>query len=388
MQRKSRQRKSKIGVLTQINVLLSLVIVVFSLNSYAFVENVTHGYPNCMACHVAPSGGGLLTDYGRSLSKELMSTWGWAGAEEPLFGAVKNKEWLKVGGDVRSLQTYFENDQVKQGQQFIMQKNIELGLRLGKTWLVGTLGSQEGPKGTPGKERFLSERHYLLWETSEDTRVRVGKFRLNFGLNDPNHTRVTKGPLGFGSNSETYNLEFFKMADNYELVLSTGLGRLDIPRDSFSERSLSASYSQYVGTMAKTGVSALIGESAQKRRSVIAAFGVLPFTEDGVIKFEMDFQKSTLNTHGPDMPSESQSLFAGYLSGGYRWVKGFMPYLFVEYLHTDLSERTTKQQSPGVGLQWLPVPHLELQAEYKRQSREITPGNIDHVGWLLFHFYL
>ena len=61
------------------------VAILLSFNAFGFVENVTHGYPNCVACHVSPSGAGLLNDYGRSLSKELMSTWGWQGSEGPLF---------------------------------------------------------------------------------------------------------------------------------------------------------------------------------------------------------------------------------------------------------------------------------------------------------------
>ena len=77
-----------------------------SPNAFAFVENITHGYVNCTACHVSPAGGGLLNEYGRSLSSELMSTWGWNGAEDPAFGLVKNTKTITFGGDFRSIQTY------------------------------------------------------------------------------------------------------------------------------------------------------------------------------------------------------------------------------------------------------------------------------------------
>ena len=57
-------------------------------------------YPRCTACHYSPSGGGLLTSYGRSLSREEISTFGRRGAagassteasrseESFLFGAL------------------------------------------------------------------------------------------------------------------------------------------------------------------------------------------------------------------------------------------------------------------------------------------------------------
>ena len=44
--------------------------------SHAFPEMVRHGYANCITCHISPDGGGVLTAYGRSLSREVLSTWG------------------------------------------------------------------------------------------------------------------------------------------------------------------------------------------------------------------------------------------------------------------------------------------------------------------------
>lgn len=99
--------------------LRAIIVAGFVLSaapSFGFVETLTHGYLNCMACHISPSGGGLLSDYGRSLSKELMSTWSWKNSEHPLFGLARNTKQLKIGGDYRAVQTYFENSQVKQGK--------------------------------------------------------------------------------------------------------------------------------------------------------------------------------------------------------------------------------------------------------------------------------
>ncbi|NJL23878.1 MAG: hypothetical protein HC902_00950 [Calothrix sp. SM1_5_4] len=318
------------------------------------------------------------------MSKEFMSTWGWQGSQDPMFGAIKNKDWLKLGGDARVLQTYLENSKAKQGRQFLMQKNVEFGIQAGKVWVVGTIGSQEGPEGTPRKGESLFERHYLLWETSEENRLRVGKFRLNFGLYEPNHTRVIKAPLGFGSNSETYNLEISKITETDETFLTAALGRLDLPRDQSSERALSATYAKYIGTNAKAGISGLFGESLTQRRSFAGLFAIFPPFENGVTKLEVDFQRATIAS----TPDKSQDLLAGYTSLGYQVAKGILPYFFHEYLHPDLGDRKTKQSSPGVGLQWLPIPHVEIQAEYKRQTLESRPTQPNNVGWLLFHLYL
>ncbi|MCB0379559.1 MAG: hypothetical protein KDD33_13790, partial [Bdellovibrionales bacterium] len=156
--------------------ILSFLIIFLNLSaSYAFERMVTHGYPACIACHVSPNGGGLLTDYGRSLSKELLSTWGVSDVfARPAF-SVKNTERVKIGGDVRGIQTYFKNSNVDQGRLFPMQQNVELGLNVGNAMLVGTLGTQEGPDTAPRRGQFLSERHYILWSPTPTSRVRVGK---------------------------------------------------------------------------------------------------------------------------------------------------------------------------------------------------------------------
>ena len=53
--------------------LLVFVSSLFYLNEAgAFAQNAVHGYPACIACHVSPNGGGLLTDYGRSLSRYIL----------------------------------------------------------------------------------------------------------------------------------------------------------------------------------------------------------------------------------------------------------------------------------------------------------------------------
>ncbi|MCY4075482.1 MAG: hypothetical protein OXH04_08650, partial [Acidobacteria bacterium] len=69
-------------------------------------------YPRCTACHYSPSGGGLLTPYGRSLSREEISTFGRRGAaaaaapdprgeEGFLFGALRSDSPLQLGLDAR-----------------------------------------------------------------------------------------------------------------------------------------------------------------------------------------------------------------------------------------------------------------------------------------------
>jgi hypothetical protein len=132
---------------------LTILFLVLITPTFAYVENVTNGYPNCMACHINPTGGGILTDYGRSLSSELMSTIKTKKFQDPFFGLVKNGNRVKWGGHVRTIQTRFENNQIKSGSGFIMQKNIEAAVYVQEFIFVGTVGTKEGPKRRNSRKR-------------------------------------------------------------------------------------------------------------------------------------------------------------------------------------------------------------------------------------------
>lgn len=365
-------------------IVLLFISFIVAGKSHGFAENVAHGYGNCMACHVSPAGGGVLNDYGRALSKELMSTWGWKDSEKPLFGAGENTEWLKIGGDYRAIQTYFNNSEVKQGKQFEMQKNIELALKGAHLWIVGALGTQEGPEGIPKKGQFLSERHYVLWEINDTVKLRAGKFRLNFGLYEPNHNRLTEQAIGFGPSSESYILEFSKLSEVDEIFISADLGRIDIPRDRSSEKSFSLNYAKYTSEKSKIGGNLIIGESESLRRSLFGLYGIGGFGERWILKSEIDYQQS----FAANTPNERADLMTSMASLGYQWTQGFLPYLILEHLQRNLADSDTKRSSAGIGVQWLPIPHIELQAEFKKQTQNDVAIKESDSGWFLFHFYL
>ncbi|MCB0411442.1 MAG: hypothetical protein KDD22_02880 [Bdellovibrionales bacterium] len=363
---------------------LFLFLVLAPCSVLAFVENVTHGYANCVTCHVSPSGGGLLTPYGRSLSKELISTWGgWENSEQPLFGLLPASEKILTGGDIRTSQTFRENSVQRSGRFFLMQNNFELGIPVGKVTAVGTFGTQEGPRGTPERGEFLSERHYLLWEISDNSRLRVGKFRQPWGINDPNHTRLVKSLLGFGALSETYNLEMSYFQEKYEVVLNTSLGRVDQPRTATSEKSFSANFVHFLEGNSQVGINAMIGESEVQHRFLTGGFAVLPFTKSMYGLFELDYE--TVNPVAT--PTKDEKTIVSSLRLGNEFFKGFRAYGIFEHASKDAMSGYVLTQAPGVGWQWLPFPHIELQMEYERKTVSNVPREVEHVGWLIFHLY-
>jgi len=372
----------------QLRFFLLCIICFKSQLSFAFVENVTHGYPACIACHVSPTGGGLLTEYGRSLSKEMMSTWGGGDQfAQPFFGLVKEKSGVSLGGDVRTLQTYLENDNVKRGDLFFMQRNVEAGVQYENFMFVATAGQTLGPESTPDREKFLSERHYVLWSVAPTSKIRIGKFRQGFGINIPNHNRFVKNNLGFGSLSETYNFEFSQFYENSEVLIGTSLGRIDDPGiedPRLNEKNFKVSYTHFGSGKSRLGVGALFGESIDRRRFLFNANTIMPFAEHWYTIGEINYEDSQFASG----PGSNIVSVVSLLKVGHKPFQGLFWYGLFEHSSLDGPGQYNLFSRLGPGVQWLPVPHLNVQIEFTREFRNTAPSNPTNFAWLLFHVYL
>lgn len=366
---------------------LTLLVLIYSVLTFGYVENVTKGYPNCMACHISPNGGGILSDYGRSLSSELMSTWKvYEGFEKPFYGLGENTDNIKLGGQYRKIQVHAENDQIELQREFDMQNNFEFAMKYMETFLVGTIGRKEGPEETPDRGEFLSERHYVLWESSDETRLRVGKFRQHFGINQPNHTRLVKQSLGFGSNSETYNLEFSKYFEDAEINTSTSLGKLFSKEDEDdAQRNFVFNYTYYASGSSRIGGSFLVGKSETYRRNILGVNAIFPIGDHGVGRSEVNLEKKNTIT-GDELGPEVSALYGDH-QYGYKVFKGGLAYLIFEHGQSNLDDHEQLITSPGLGFQFLPIPHLEIQLEYQKRSYHVDLDNPEHRSFALVHLY-
>lgn len=361
-----------------------LVFLFVSNFAFGYVENASHGYVNCMACHISPNGGGVLNEYGRSLSKELMSTWGWKDAEHPLFGAVKNTKNLLIGGDYRRIQTRLDNNKVKVGKSFTMEANVELAYRATDSLiLVGALGVQGGPDQVENKGDVISERHYLLYSV-DTTKLKIGKFRHHFGLNDPTHTRLTKTLFGFGAGTESYIVEWSQFYETGELFLSSDFGRIDNKVEEESEKSLSINYAHYLFEKNKIGFSYMYGEKDKERRSLFNMSSLFSTPFHTYIKFENTFQTK----YQPEKREENYNSYGMNLTFGSRKLKGFTPYLVTELGQSDLDKSTTRTNVYGVGANFLPIPHFELNFEAQRRKTRSSGKVYSDFGFLILHFYI
>jgi len=370
----------------------AFLIPILSLSStgLAFPELVRHGYPNCIACHVSPSGGGVLTDYGRSLSKELVSTWSYENEElvgHGLFG--KTPDWLQLGGDLNFIQLYNDNDTAIQTRNFWMDNEIETAFHWGRFYLDSNLGIQRGPTGTPNLNNAISSHHYLGYFITDELSVRFGKFYPAYGLNLPNHAAVTRAQLGFDQGDEHLNIEAAYLGEKWDLFITGLLGKADLEGaaiestdPAIDEHGAALSSSLWLLERFKLGLSFLYGSTDSYHRILSGFYGILKLSQKFYLLTEWDWQSKD------DRLSHTEARgFVDYNEFGFEAYKGINLYIVQEEAYMDLNSVLTRDDSYGLGFKFYPRPHFEFQGEYRKERNMAAFMDYADTAFLMAHYY-
>jgi hypothetical protein len=365
-------------------VILSVfLLVLFSVTpSWSFPEFSRHGYVNCTACHVSPSGGGVLNPYGRELSKEALSTWGAKNEQLFAYGLVKTPPHVNLQGFGRVLQIHRETPTIKQARTIIMQADLEASYTYKKVTLVGSVGRQEQIQKGEKVILPISRRHYVLWQPKDSILVRTGKFNRYFGLNTPYHTSYVQRDLLFGQDTESYNFELSYYYEKFTVFLTSIFGNFQDKTSFATEKAQTASV-QYYFDKQKVGLSYLYGTDEAIKRNVLGPWFILSYQKNFYWMSELFYQNK--------VAKESGDSAKGYTSTNrfnYELYKGFIPFLTFESSQIDWTAEATKKQSYGVGVQWFPRPHWELMGTYQKDRLYIGDGYFADTFWFMANFYL
>ena len=359
-----------------------LVSIFHQSTAEAFPEMIRHGYTNCISCHVSPNGGGVLTTYGRQLSREVLSFAGKEGEEQFAYGLVTLPPWMLAGGEFRGLQFYENNASVRQAKAIMMQDDLALGATYGQFFLVGTIGQQWSPGGPPAMNQIFSREHYVNYRPTDNLSLRLGKFRLEYGINTPEHAISIKRDIGFDENTETYNLEASWLGETYNLFLTADFGRPDF-LELQKERGVAGTASYFISETYKVGMSYFTGTNASQTRQLAGPFAVLGFTKHFFLLSELDFQY--VNSA---IDATFQRGLVDYQKLDYEVIQGIHGFLSLEYSQLDLQNSQTLMRSFGIGTQLFPRPHFELTLAYLKQQMIAVGQDYNDFAYAMLHFYL
>jgi hypothetical protein len=380
-----------------------LVLFLFPLIANAFPEFVRHGYTNCATCHASPTGGGLLNEYGRSLSKELLShgSFFWESSvpspapgtpedhsEAPLYGTVNLPKGISLGGDARAVQLIEDNPKETKGQFVFMQADLEAAYSDGhRLTLDGTIG-----RGTPDKNNrglrdwLVSHRHWLSLklgpdDATDEFQLRFGRFYYAYGIAIPDHTSVTRSQLGFDHDQETYNTELSYVTENWNVFATYDLGRPD-NLDRSQEKGGALQITRAIGNTTKVGANAFFGHDPNRAghqdRRMYGVFGMLGFSPQWYSLLDASLTYDSLNRTG----------LAELVRLGWEFSQGVHLIAEQQTGKPSLSAPRIYTESYTLGLDYFPRVHWEFDLSAGEERTTSVSRNFSTVWLLLAHYYL
>jgi hypothetical protein len=205
---------------------------------------ISRQYARCTNCHYSPTGGGLLTPYGRSLSRQELSTMGRspAGAqpgkeEKSLYGVLGDTLGpVQVGIDVRPSHLNVDFPGGSSALNLLMTADLLAAYRRGDWTIYGELGREPAPAGStgaPGAQpasqgaKIASYEHWVSYRPEHGIGFRVGRFLPAYGVRLADHTAFTRADLGFDAYDQVYAVELSRAGERSLAQVSLGPGRAE-----------------------------------------------------------------------------------------------------------------------------------------------------------------
>ena len=207
---------------------LLFLLATTALASTAWAEPtfLAKQYTRCTACHYSPTGGGLLTPYGRLLSHRELSMTGdtapapAAGAEDDphgeqafLYGALGDALGpVHLGLELRPSHLRIGFAGGHQDMNLLMNLDLSGAVQKNGWTAYGSIGREpphaavRNGRTQPGPA-LISYEHWISFQTERGYRIRAGRFLPAYGVRFADHTTFTRSYLDLDRNDQVYGVE-------------------------------------------------------------------------------------------------------------------------------------------------------------------------------------
>ena len=168
-------------------------------------------YTRCATCHFSPTGGGLLTAYGRSLSNVELSTFKSKG-----FALGDSLGALQLGVTLRPARLEVDFTGGSLSRNFMMNADVTAAYRKDRWTLYAEIGRQ----GRTAKAEIDSFEHWIAFQSTKGLGIRAGRFLPAYGVRLADHTTYTRRSLGFDMHDQIYGVELSRSSENCLLYTS------------------------------------------------------------------------------------------------------------------------------------------------------------------------
>jgi hypothetical protein len=179
----------------------------------------------CTSCHYSPTGGGLLTPYGRLQSRQELSTSG-GDSEQFLWGALGDSLGpVDLGIDARPthLRVAFPGGSAR---RFLLMNADVLGAVQAAGWtFYGQVGRRPEIGNTGGD--LYSYEYWGAKQVSSQWAIRAGRFLPAYGIRFADHTSYNRANLGFDKYDQVLGAEVSHTTNRSVIQVSAGPGRAE-----------------------------------------------------------------------------------------------------------------------------------------------------------------
>lgn len=192
-------------------------------------------YNRCTSCHYSATGGGLLTPYGRSLSRQELSLTGRSpagtapvtpghGEEAFLYGALGDSlSPLDLGLDTRPSHLRIDSGGNTSSMDILMTADLRAAFRSHGFTLYGDFGRQPLFTGT----RYDSYEWWASYESEKGLGVEAGRFMPAYGINFADHTSYNRAGMGFDFLDQLLGVQLSHSGGRHLLQVSLAPGRAE-----------------------------------------------------------------------------------------------------------------------------------------------------------------
>lgn len=383
-------------------VLPALFVLLSAERAEAYTWMIKHSYGGCPVCHADPSGGEVLTPYGRAQSDILLRMQYGEPKEEGEPSKSSQFLWflelppsVMLGGSARLASTLREGE----FRAFPMQLDLYGQLRFGNFFAGGSIGLSRVEVGSPharaaqvtkaqGKEyNALSRTHYLGMDFAQGKyTVRAGRLNLPFGIRVPEHTLWAREATR--TDRESDQQHGVALAFNGEEVRGEAmaiLGNYQINPDAYRERGYSFFVEVMAGEQTALGVSSLY--TLAERDRITNESNIARGAHGGMFRATL-FEPLVLLGEANLLTDSTRKLgYTGFLQGDYEIVQGLHGMLTFEVLDQGYPRAaaalgpSAPARTPGEGklgfgtwisAGWFFLPHLDMRVDAVIRSNDFT----------------
>ena len=393
----------RLGLLGLVAALLAVALWAPDASAYPWM--IRHGYTGCSTCHSDPSGGTLLSAYGRAQSELLLSTqWSRQPSEEPssasqqLLGLPLPKQLL-VGADVRDGYIWnFATVGLVDHRFLHMRSDVMAQLKISRLRLYGSIGYATPASAVNSQQAYVtrsaswgnivSREHWVGVDVGRHVLLRGGRLIQPFGVRIIDHPMWVRSETHTDLNQQQQH--GVSVAYDGSHVRAEGmaiLGNYQISPDTYRERGFAGYAEIYPKGTWSLGASAKATHAGTDlvlrtptTRQAYGLMGRVKAIDPLVFTGEVDVLAQSAQGRGG-----TEIGHASMLSADLQVASGL--HLVGTGESRSLGDNGMVALGGWLSAWWFPIPHADVRLDFVSRT---TPGGGSSAQTILLqgHIYL